>query len=98
VGAKAGVYIYLVEGVHLVGSCKAVLPGCTVGSRQAEHESHRESMEEDDMVMRVGNSLVQRRTDGGGRRLQARGAYKGWPRPSRRLALAAPESSRDVAE
>jgi hypothetical protein len=34
-----------------------ILPGCTVGSRQAEHESHRESMEEDDMVMRVGNSL-----------------------------------------
>ena len=25
---------------------------CTVGSRQAEHESHRESMEEDDIVMR----------------------------------------------
>ena len=25
--------------------------------------SHRESMEEDDMVMRVGNSLVLRRTD-----------------------------------
>ena len=47
----------------------------------------------------VGNSLRnKRRTDGGGRRLQARGAYKGWPRPSRRLALAAPESSRDVAE
>ena len=48
----------------------------------------------------VGNSLrrQERRTDGGGRRLQARGAYKGWPRPSRRLALAAPESSRDVAE
>ena len=39
-----------------------------VGSRQAEHESHRESMEEDDMVMRVGNSLEdRRRTDGGGR-------------------------------
>jgi len=56
-------------------------------------------MEEDDMVMRVGNSLrTERRTDGGGRRLQARGAYKGWLRPSRRLALAAPESSRDVAE
>jgi len=36
------------------------LLGCTVGSRQAEHESHRELMEEDDMVMRVGNSLVQR--------------------------------------
>ena len=31
-----------------------------VGSRQAEHESHRESMEEDDMVMRVGNSLRRR--------------------------------------
>ena len=46
----------------------------------------------------VGNSLVQRRTDGGGRRLQARGVYKGWPRPSRRLALAAPESSWDVAK
>ena len=52
----------------------------------------------------VGNSLRrqererERRTDGGGRRLQARGVYKGWPRPSRRLALAAPESSRDVAE
>ena len=58
-----------------------------------------ESMEEDDMVMRVGNSLPrERRTDGGGRRLQARGVYKGWPRPSRRLALAAPESSRDIAE
>ena len=70
-----------------------------VGSRQAEHESHRESMEEDDMVMsRYSNTLGQRRTDGGGRRLQARGVYKGWPRPSRRLALAAPESSRDVAE
>ena len=38
-------------------SYEAVLPGCTVGSRQAEHESHRESMEEDDIVMRVGNSL-----------------------------------------
>ena len=74
------------------------MPRYTVGSRQAEHESQGESMEEDDMVMRVGNSLRQRQTDGGGRRLQARGAYKGWPRPSRRLALAAPESSRDVAE
>ena len=50
----------------------------------------------------VGNSLRrqerERRTDGGGRRLQARGVYKGWPRPSRRLALAAPKSSRDVAK
>jgi len=41
-------------------SCKAVLLGCTVGSRQAEHKLYRESMEEDDMVIRVGNSLVQR--------------------------------------
>ena len=33
------------------------MPGCTVGSRQAEHESHRESMEEDDMVKsRVGKT------------------------------------------
>jgi len=37
--------------------CKAVLPGCIVGSRQAEHELQGESMEEDDMVIRVGNSL-----------------------------------------
>jgi len=45
------------KSTSLENNCKAVLPGCTVGSRQAEHESHRESMEEDDMVMRVGNSL-----------------------------------------
>ena len=39
--------------------CKA-LPGCTVGSRQAEHESQGELIEEDDMVKsRVGNTLVQ---------------------------------------
>ena len=45
-----------------------MLPGCTVGSRQAEHEITGESMEEDDMVKcRVGNTLVQRRTDEGGR-------------------------------
>ena len=38
--------------------CKA-LPGCTVGSRQAEHESQGESMEEDDIAKsRVGNTLV----------------------------------------
>ena len=56
---------------------------------------------------KVGNSLRnkrerererERQTNGGGRRLQAQGTYKGWPRPSQRLALAAPESSRDVAE
>ena len=42
------------------------MPGCIVGSRQAEHELHRESIEEDNIVMRVGNSLRRRRTDGGG--------------------------------
>ena len=36
------------------------MPRYTVGSRQAEHESQGESMEEDDMVMRVGNSLEGR--------------------------------------
>src|SRR6266700_3347103 len=52
--------------------------------------SHRgESMEEDDMVMRVGNSLRQggeRRTDGGGRAASPRdhirrcqGLAEGWP-------------------
>ena len=74
------------------------MPGCTVGSRQAEHESQGESMEEDDMVMRVGNSLsTERERDEPMRReggLQARGAYKEVPKASRRLALAAPESSR----
>jgi hypothetical protein len=39
------------------------LPRVTVGGRQAEHESQGESMEEDDMVMRVGSSLGRRRTD-----------------------------------
>ena len=44
-------------------NCKA-LPRCTVGSRQAEHESQGESMEEDDMVKsRVGNTLVQERDE-----------------------------------
>ena len=42
-----------------------------VESRQAEHESHRESIKEDDMVKNsVGNSLVQKRerqTNEGGR-------------------------------
>ena len=47
--------------------CKA-LPGCTVGGRQAEHESQGESMEEDDIAKsKVGNTLVQGRTDRGGR-------------------------------
>ena len=39
------------------------MPRVTVGGRQAEHESQGESMEEDDMVMRVGSSLGRRRTD-----------------------------------
>ena len=39
------------------------MPRCTVGSRQAEHESQGESMEEDDMVMRVGNSLRGKRDE-----------------------------------
>ena len=38
-----------------------------VGGGQAEYESQRVDRREDDMVMRVGNSLVLRRTDEGGR-------------------------------
>ena len=45
-------------------------------------------MEEDDMVMRVGNSLVLRDEPMRREGLQARGIYKEVPRPSRRLALA----------
>ena len=36
------------------------MPRVTVGGRQAEHELQGESMEEDDMVMRVGSSLGKR--------------------------------------
>ena len=43
------------------------MPKYTVGSRQAEHKLQRVDGREDDMVMRVGNSLVQRRTDKEGR-------------------------------
>ena len=53
-------------------------------------------MEEDDMVIRVGNSLVgKRERDEPMRRegLQARGIYKEVPRPSRGLALAATKRS-----
>ena len=40
-----------------IGSNVRLLPRCTVGSRQAEHESQGESMEEDDMVKsRYGNT------------------------------------------
>ena len=61
--------------------------------------SHGESMEEDDMVMRVGNSLsTERERDEPMRRkgLQARGIYKEVPRPSRGLALAATKRSLTV--
>ena len=69
--------------------CEAVLPRCTVGSRQAEHESQgvdgrgRYGNE-------VGNSLSRHERDEPMRRegLQARGIYKEVPRPSRRLGLA----------
>src|SRR6266576_3134592 len=50
-------------------------------------------MEEDDMVMRVGNSLRGKRDEPIREEgLQARGAYKEVPRASRRLALATPKS------
>jgi len=54
--------------------CEAICLRVTVGGRQAEQGS-RESMEEDDMVMRVGSSLEgrdepMRRTRG----LQAQGS------------------------
>ena len=52
-------------------------------------------MEEDDIVMRVGNSLKTERDEPIREEgLQARGAYKEVPRASRRLALATPESPR----
>jgi hypothetical protein len=46
-------------------------------------------MEEDDMVMRVGSSLMIERDEAMRREgLQARGIYEEVPRPSRGLALA----------
>jgi len=54
-------------------------------------------MEEDDMVMRVGNSLSterrERRTDEEGKGCKPKGAYKEVPRPNRRPALAAAKRS-----
>ena len=45
---------YFLAFINIGSLCKA-LPRYTVGSRQAEHESQGESMEEDDMVKsRVG--------------------------------------------
>ena len=59
--------------------------------------NHRgESMEEDDMVMRIGNSLStgERRTDGGRKKgCKPKGSNKEVPRPSRGLALAAAKRS-----
>jgi len=54
-----------------------LLPRCTVGSRQAEHESQGESMEEDDMVMRVGMAIPRTERDEPMRRegLQAQGSF-----------------------
>jgi hypothetical protein len=52
-------------------------------------------MEEDNIVIRVGNSLYRERERDEPIReegLQARGAYKEVPRASRRLTLATPES------
>ena len=39
------------------------MPRYIVGGGQAKHKSRRVDGREDDMVMRVGNSLVLRRTD-----------------------------------
>ena len=50
-------------------------------------------MEEDDIAMRVGNSLVQRerRTDGGGRGCKPKGAYKEVPKdPLHRVTFITP--------
>ena len=61
--------------------------------------SHRESMEEDDMVIRVGSSLEGRDEPiRRARRAVSRGAYKEVPRASRRLALAATKPSGNAAE
>ena len=58
-GDGVTLYIYCSKQLCLVTRCKA-LPRCTVGSRQAEHESQGESMEVDDIAKsRVGNTLVQ---------------------------------------
>ena len=77
------------------------MPGCTVGSKQAEHESHRELMEKDDMVMRQAIASVtrerERETNRWGRKgCKPKGAYKEVPRPSRGLALAAAKRSLTV--
>ena len=39
------------------------MPRYTVGGGQAEHKSQRVDRREDDIVIRVGNSLILRRTD-----------------------------------
>ena len=68
---------------------KAVLPRCTVGSRQAEHESQGVDGR-GRYSNKVGNNLRRHKRGEPIRRegLQARGIYKEVPRPSRRLGLA----------
>ena len=58
--------------------CEAYLPRCTVGSRQAEHESRRVDGREDDMVksMSIASYGDESMREEG---LQARGAYKEVP-------------------
>ena len=55
------------------------MPRVTVGGRQAEHKSQGESIEEDDMVIRVGSSLGKRRTDKESKEAIGRGANKEVP-------------------
>ena len=74
------------------------MPRCTVGSRQAEHESQGESIEEDDMVIRVGMAIPRTETNRwGGKGCKPKGAYKEVPRASRRLALAAAKRSLTIS-
>ena len=58
--------------------CEAYLPRCTVGSRQAKHESWRVDGREDDMVksMAIASYGDESMREEG---LQARGAYKELP-------------------
>ena len=67
--------------------CVRRIARCTVGSSQAEHESHRESMEKDDMVKSRAIPRVQRQTDKEDKRAanpkdlkrRCQGLAEGWP-------------------
>ena len=62
--------------------------------------NHRESMEEDDMIKSIGNSLSteRRETNRWGRKgCKPKGSYKEVPRPSRGLALAVAKRSLTLA-